>query len=427
LFLTPSETEATGRAVEKHHVERQNGPFAGSSLSEDAWQEILLLASRLKAQHGQLDDAAVLAVAEATGAPEDFVRLAVRSARAARRETLVERLKASFVAFDPTVRRLTMAGVFGIVAGLASAIGSALRDASGFMGSIVMLAVLAAAWNSGVAKTPRDGALAGAAFGGVGFLVSTMFTFLFGFLPNVSQKGPPSFMLLVVVLAGLVAGAGAQGFVNTNRKRLGIKDPVEERQELLAQLAEIQERLRSDERFVTFMSVDIVGSTRHKEDNDPLDVEFTFGEYHRFVQTVAERFGGRLHSTAGDGVTCVFEVPAMAYAAGRALLSGLFEFNSYRNKLKSPIDVRAGINTGSVHAPGQSLTSVNFAHVIDVAAHLQKAGEPGTLVVGESTAQYLPGGLEGLGGEVIETHYARAAVWRPRHRLLALARDAHGS
>lgn len=390
-------------------------------MSEDSWQEILLLATRLKAQHGELDDAAVQAVSEATGAPEDFVRLAVRSASAPRKETIVERVRSSFVAFDPTVRRVTMASVLGVVGGLAAAIGAALKDASGFMGSVVMVATIAALWNAGVAKTARDGALAGATFGGIGFFVLTLFTFIFGFLPNVPHEGPSPILLLVSVIVGLLAGAGSQAIVHGNRKKLGIKDPIEERHELLEQLASIQDRLRSDERFVTFLSVDIVGSTRLKEENDPLDIEFTFGEYHKFVQAMAERYSGRLHSTAGDGVTCVFENPSMAYAAGRALLSSLFEFNSFRNKLKSPIEVRAGVNTGSVHAPGQSLTNVNFAHVIDVAAHMQKAGEPGTLVVGESTARYLPGGLEAIGGRMLEVHNSRAAMWRPRHQMPLLS------
>ena len=114
----------------------------------------------------------------------------------------------------------------------------------------------------------------------------------------------------------------------------------------------------------------------------------------------------------------------MAYIAGRALLAGLFEFNSFRNRLVRPIEVRVGVHTGSAHIPGQSLANVNFAHVIDVAAHMQKAAEPGTMVVSETTAKYVSGGLEGIGSGVQDIHGFRAALWKPRMSMDALPKPS---
>jgi class 3 adenylate cyclase len=360
--------------------------------------EIRVLADRLRVQYGGLDDEAILAVSEATGVPADYVRLAVRDVPAERRQTFMERVRSSFLAFDPDVRRYTMAGVLATGFGLFAAIAGAIQDSSGFMMTLAMVLAAGGLWNAAVSRLPRVGLGAGALFGGVGFVFMTFFRFVF-------------------IAVGAFAGLVGQRLLDVNRKKLGIRDPASERRELLEQLQNIQEKLKSDERFVTFLSVDVVGSTRLKAEADPLTAEFTFNEYHRYVQAVAERHGGRVHSTAGDGVTCVFEDPQQAFSAGRALLAGLFEFNAFRNKLSRPMELRGGVHTGNVHAPGADLVQVNFAHVIDVAAHLQKAVEPGALAVSEETARYLPGGFTAVGEDRVQVEGLEAAVWKPRAKI----------
>jgi class 3 adenylate cyclase len=355
------------------------------TLSDDTVVEIHMLAARLRQDLGELDDEAIQAISEATGAPEDYVRLAVRSAPIEDRTTFIDRMKGSFTAFDPTLRRITIAAVLAAGCGLANAVAGATRDSSGLFGALALIAGIGALWNCAVSKDLRVALLSGGLFGSISFVVMALFTFLFGLLPQVHLRGPhPNFLILTTVL-GAMGGAAVHALFTANRKKLGFRDPTSERQELLHQLQEIQEKLKSDERFVTFMSLDIVGSTGLKAESDPLTVEFTFSEYQKFVQSVVERHGGTVHSTAGDGTTCVFENPQMAYIAGRALLAGLFEFNSFRNRLVRPLEVRVGVHTGNAHIPGQSLTSVSFAHVIDVAAHMQKAASPGAMMVSETT------------------------------------------
>ncbi len=404
-----------------------DGALERGPIHEDSVREIHLLAARLRADFGELDDAAIQAVSEATGAPEDFVRLAVRSAPVEEKRTLLDRLKGSFLAFDPDRRRYTMACVLAAASGLTCALAGIMGDRSGFMGTVALLAGIGALWNAAVAKDAKAGLISGVLFGGVSFIVQVFFTFLFNLLPYVPNVHgeSPGLLLLYSALGGF-AGLASQRIVSGNRAKLGLRDPAKERQDLLQQLQDIQERLKSDERFVTFLSVDIVGSTKLKAESDPLTVEFTFGEYQKYVQAVVEKFGGKVHSTAGDGVTCVFENPQMAYVAGRSVLAGLFEFNSFRNRLAQPIEVRAGVHTGSAHIPGQALTNVNFAHVIDVAAHMQKAGDPGSLVVSQTTAQYLPGGLDGIGPERLEVQDIPAAIWKPRMALAPTPATASG-
>src|SRR3569832_2322749 len=90
-----------------------------------------------------------------------------------------------------------------------------------------------------------------------------------------------SVWLIPLVLFGALGGLFTQRMVDAYRGRLGLTDPVTERRELLQQLVDIQDRLRSGEQQITFVSVDIVGSTRMKQMSDPLSVEFTFTEYHK--------------------------------------------------------------------------------------------------------------------------------------------------
>lgn len=390
-----------------------------SYISDDAIQEMLLLATRLREQAGgDLDDSAIQAVSEATGAPIDYIRLAVQAIpRERKRQTIFERIKTSFLAFDPNVRRYVMSAFLGTASGFSLALSDLIRDTSGLLSLLGLVGAFAAVWNSAVAKDSKAGATAGALMSATTFTAYSLFLFLFNLFPGIFLNGKPPMLIIAAAIFGGAVGALANLLFQGNRRKLGLKDPAAERHELLNQLLELQDRLRSDEQFATFLSVDIVGSTKLKSESDPLAVEFTFNEYHRYVEAVCRRHGGRVHSTAGDGVTCYFDRPDQAFAAGKALLSGLFEFNGFRNRLNKELELRAGLHSGSVLAPGRDLGSVNFAHVIDIASHLQKLAPVGSLAVSENCAAYLPGGQSSVGQEKVEAHDVRGVVWRPSLRV----------
>lgn len=377
-----------------------------------------MLARRLKESIGaDLDDTAILAVAEATGAPVDYVRLAIQSIPEEKSDTPLDKIKSAFLAFDHDLRRYVMAGILALAIGLLLTMMTVLHDTSGLAGTIAIIGMIASVWNCAVSRSLKTAVFAGAIVGGLGFFMVTLFTFLMGLLPTIPSNGPAPGFVLLFMPVGAIGGALAYGVGGWVRKKLGLRDPAKERQELLTQLLEIQDRLKSDEKFVTFLSVDMVGSTRVKGENDPLSVEFTFNEYHKFVEALAFKHGGRVHSTAGDGVTVAFDDPKQAFACGRSLMAGLFEFNAFRNKLNKPIELRGGLHTGSVLAPGMDIKSVNFAHVIDIAAHMQKVCPIGCLAVSDATATYIPGGKSAIGEELVEAQDMRGVVWRPRSRV----------
>ena len=390
------------------------------TLTEEDIQQMIMLASRLREQSGgELDDDALIAVSEATGAPLDYIRLAMRSApQQTRKRSFSDQLRQSFLSFEPDTRRLVMAAVLALGAGFAQFWTGALPggDPSGLFSILTFVMWMGGFYNAAVSRSPRTAILAGALLGIVSQIAASFFSMLDGILTLEAHGGSNMPLAIACTIVGALGGAVGHEVLKKNRKKLGLGDPVEERHQLLTQLLEIQSKLKQDEKHVSFVSVDVVGSTRIKTENEHIAVEYTFNEYHKYIEQIALKHSGKVHSTAGDGVTCVFDEAKDAILAGKAMQAGLFEFNAFKNKLKNPVEMRAAVHTGNVLAPGKEATAVNFAHVIDVAAHLQKLAEPGTLAVSQEAAIYV-GGLDSIGPERIQAEDTKAAVWRPKLTL----------
>ena len=404
-----------------HSSALQDKRTGEAELTEEDIQQMIVLATRLREQAGgELDDDALIAVSEATGAPLDYIRLAMRSVpqTQTRKRSFFEQLRSSFLSFDPDTRRLVMAGVLSLGAGFGQFWSQALPygDPSGLFGIISMIMWMGGFYNAAIARNSKTALLAGGILGLGSQVSSAVFSAIDALTTPIGKGGSSPTLAVVCTLVGVTVGYFSYEIFRKNRKKLGLGDPIEERHQLLTQLLEIQNKLNQDEKHVTFISVDVVGSTRIKRENEHVAVEYTFNEYHRYIEQIVNKFGGKIHSTAGDGVTCVFDDAGSAVQAGKAMQAGLFEFNGFKNQLKTPIEMRAAVHTGSVLAPGKESTAVNFAHVIDVAAHLQKEAAPGTLAVSQATAIYL-GGLDAIGPDRIKTEDVEAAVWRPRLSL----------
>lgn len=385
------------------------------SLSDDNVRQMLMLAERLREAHGGvLDDAVITAVSEATGAPTEYVRLAVRLLPE-KKKSIPQQMSGAIMSLEPEVRRHVISGFLGTLCGLLSSAAHATRQE--LFTTLMLIGIGMGLWNISVSRDSRTAATSGAIFGGVFFVATSLFEFLFK-----TGRTIPSPLLILAVVGGALAGLSLQKLVSRNRARLGMRDPVQERQDLLRQLVDLQDRLRSGEQNMTFLCVDIVGSTRLKASADPLSVEFTFTEYHQFVEMIAKRYGGRVHSTAGDGVTCAFDHPAQAFGAARTMQTGLVELNTFRNKIGVPLQLRVALHTGDVVAPDASdIKSVSFAHVIDIASHLQRVCPVGGVVVSEVAARYLPGGASTVGTITVSAMDMNGIVWEPRSAMTSQA------
>ncbi|MFQ3586290.1 MAG: adenylate/guanylate cyclase domain-containing protein [Fimbriimonadaceae bacterium] len=372
---------------------------------------MLALAERLRHQSGGvLDDEAILAVAEASGVPEEHVRVAVSRLGPKKRRSPIHAVRNAFLSLEPDVRRHVITGFLATVSAIPTVVGSVTGDQYGLFSALALLLAGAAMWNVSVSRDDKTAIASGALLGGVFFLARSLFALVLG-APMEIGAG----LLVPFVLGGAVGGFALRRLSGYARTKLGMKDPGEERRELLRQLVEIQDRLRAGERSTAFLSLDIVGSTKMKQVADPLSVEYTFTEYHKFVEAAARRFGGQVHSTAGDGVTCAFLHPHQAFRAAKFIQGGLLELNTLHNKIGLPIRLRAGIHTGTVMTGfDQDITKVNFAHVIDVAAHVQKLAPEGGVAITTAAAEMLPGGPRAVGGQTVSYEDIVAHVWLPR-------------
>lgn len=391
----------------------------------DGMEQIIELAERLATSHGgALDDDDILAVVEATGAPEEYIRLALKLRSEKVKTGALARARSSYLTLETSQKKYVVSGILAFGATLFQSLervahswSTAMRNSSyGLFGMVEWLVVAGAIYNVSQTRDRKTALVGGAIFGGAFFMFRSFMAMVFGLQMQVDPS-----LILVFIGGGAGIGVLSQGLVARLRSKLGLKDPARERHDMLKELIDLQAKLRTGEQQITFMSIDMVGSTRMKETADPLAVEFTFNEYHLYVERTIQRFNGRVHSTAGDGITCVFEDPNAAFKASKAIQSGLFEFNSFRNRLASPVKLRIGLHTGLVVPPEQGdMTSVNFAHVIDISAHLQKTATPGGVAVSDATIAHIPGGKATIGTDRVEASGVSGSLWMSKQVQLSV-------
>ena len=179
-------------------------------------------------------------------------------------------------------------------------------------------------------------------------------------------------------------------------------------------------------RPVTALFADVVGSTALGERLAPHEVKSLIGECVNRMSHAVEQFGGSVQSYMGDGIAAFFGMPvaheddpdraacaalrilevAAEYAHDISTAWGVHDFN-----------VRVGINSGqtAVGAVGAAdRRQVALGDAPNVAARLQAAADPGTIVVGELTARRLAHRfvLESLGEITLKGREQPVSSWR---------------
>ena len=159
---------------------------------------------------------------------------------------------------------------------------------------------------------------------------------------------------------------------------------------------------RGDEiRPVTSLFADVVGSTSLGERLAPDEVKALIGECVTRMSRAVEEFGGTIQAYMGDGICAYFGVPQAheddPERAARAALRILAVVAEYAADIEvawgiAGFNVRVGINTGptAVGTVGAAdPKTVALGDSTNVAARLQSAAAPGSIVVGEATAKHL--------------------------------------
>jgi len=172
------------------------------------------------------------------------------------------------------------------------------------------------------------------------------------------------------------------GMANTQEQET-LARKLERKKELEQEQYKMVVDLYGHYRNGTFLSIDVVNSTKLKEGEDSLKVVQTFQAFHRYI---AEHITGALASVfSGDGVMCLYEVPQKAVDVAINIFGGLKQFNKEQSSLRRYLNVRIGINTGTLLLDDVKDLGKITERDIDIAGHLQKYGRPGELLIAAST------------------------------------------
>ena len=144
---------------------------------------------------------------------------------------------------------------------------------------------------------------------------------------------------------------------------------------------------------MTVLFADLSGYTAMSERLDPEEVRQIADRSLRRLAAEVDRFGGTVDKYIGDNVMAIFGAPVTheddperAVRAGLAMQNAMEEINAdLEPRHGVRFQLRVGINTGEVLAGEVAGSYTVIGDAVNVAARLQAAGAPGTVIVGRQT------------------------------------------
>lgn len=150
----------------------------------------------------------------------------------------------------------------------------------------------------------------------------------------------------------------------------------------------------AERRQLTVLFCDLVGSTALSARLDPEDVQRVIGPYHALTQRIVESHNGFVAKFMGDGVLAYFGYPEAheddAEHAVRAGLALVDEAQTLVTAGGEPLHVRVGVATGvvvvgEIVGSGQGRRRDAVGDTLNLAARLQAAAAPDSVVIAEAT------------------------------------------
>jgi class 3 adenylate cyclase/tetratricopeptide (TPR) repeat protein len=165
-----------------------------------------------------------------------------------------------------------------------------------------------------------------------------------------------------------------------------------------------------ERRHLTVLFCDLVGSTEIAAQLDPEEWREVVAAYHRAAAEAVTRYGGHVAKYLGDGVMAFFGYPEAhdndaerAARAGLEMLDVIAKLGEEAGRPK--LTARVGIDSGAVVVGvGASKEADVFGEAPNIAARVQAAAEPGTVLITDAVHRLISGlfVVESRGAEALK-------------------------
>ncbi|MDZ4737344.1 MAG: adenylate/guanylate cyclase domain-containing protein [Rhodospirillaceae bacterium] len=168
---------------------------------------------------------------------------------------------------------------------------------------------------------------------------------------------------------------------------------------------------RKTRRLMAILSADVVGYSRLMEANEAGTLAALKRHRAELIDPKIAQYGGRVVSTAGDGLLCEFPSVIDAVQCAVEIQATMPERNADIPDDRR-MQLRIGINLGDVIVEGDDI----FGDGVNVAARLETLAEPGGICVSgtvhEHAASKLPYAFEDLGRQTVKNIARPIHAWR---------------
>jgi class 3 adenylate cyclase len=170
----------------------------------------------------------------------------------------------------------------------------------------------------------------------------------------------------------------------------------------VASYTEAKALLAATQMQLTFLSMDVVGSTKMKQGEDSFVIEQSFTDYRTLVERTLRRHAAYKQTWTPDGQMAAFKDPQSAVNCAKEILNALPDFNRSVSKMKTEFKLRLGANVGVVSTDDATPMEQISDFSIDVAGHMQKYADPDSVWISEDVYRELTdtSGFEANGQEV---------------------------
>ncbi len=171
----------------------------------------------------------------------------------------------------------------------------------------------------------------------------------------------------------------------------------------------------AERKLVSVLFADLVGFTPFSEGRDSEEVRETLTRYFDLASEVITRYGGTVEKFIGDAVMAVWGAPTAREDDAERSVRAAIDLVDAIPSLGPGIQARAGVLTGEAAVTlGASNQGMVAGDLVNTAARLQSAAQPGTVLVGEATfrAASLAIAFEPAGEQTLKGKGAPVQAWR---------------